>query len=217
MRGLALEFLRKGHAERARLTVRPFTDDVGDLLSGTSRDEFLQIVRQVVELPNRGQTRIQTALEHAVRDIRSEGPCLGASILLVTDGISRLTHNPLGEEKLHTFLLGDLFEETAGAGTVTTLKSWSQSFRRVWKSHFPEFLVPAWSDCESAMRFVQLLQADRGEDASGTRGGRIDRAVKNVRFLVDEFKRSLGKRAAIPAEVRALEEQLERRGKCAED
>ncbi len=78
--------LSKGYQQRVRIHIRPFAANVGDLFSGTSKDEFHAIVRKVIDLPNAGQTRIQTALEQAVADIRSEGLCLGAGIVLVMIG-----------------------------------------------------------------------------------------------------------------------------------
>ena len=119
-RGLALAFLLKGHQQRSQLNFRPFTDQAADLSSGTSREDFGKIVRRVIDIPNAGQTRIQKALEQAVDDVRNAGPCLRADVMLISDGISRLTENPFRDEHLHTFLVADLMAEDESTGIIRT-------------------------------------------------------------------------------------------------
>jgi len=209
-RGLALEFLRRGHQQRIQLNVRPFAAEVGPLSSGAGPDAYHAIVRRIVELPNSGQTRIQTALEQAVDDIRSQGPCRGASILLITDGISRLTANPLAGETLHTFILGDLFEDKEKTGTISTLKAWSHTFHRVWGNQFSEILAPAWRDCQTAGRLLEAALETRANDPAAFEPGKLDRLLRNVQLLVKEYRRSLGKETPVEPEVVSLEKQLTR-------
>jgi hypothetical protein len=200
-RGLALAFLYKAHQERARLNLRPFTLEVGELSTGVGRQDLRAIAQRVVQLPNSGQTRIQSALEQAAADIRAAGPCLGASILLITDGISRLAANPLTHERLHTFILGDLLEEK-DLGTVNTLRQWSATFHRVWKNRFAEILAPQWVDCQAAARLLEAAIRDREDPET------LARLAENVKLLVKEYRRSLGKGEAVPDEVAALESWL---------
>jgi hypothetical protein len=206
-RGLALEFLRAGHDQGAQLNLRPFTEEVGTLSSGAGRDDFRALARRIIELPNAGQTRIGAALEQAVLDIRSAGPCRGADIMLITDGISRLLGNPLAEEKLHTFLLGDLFEDHAQGATIAKLKSWSRTFHRIWQNRFAEILAPSLRDCQAA---AEVLEAALEHYRSGTPQADPDslrQLIENVRFLVSEYQRSLDK-TALPAEAQAIQGQL---------
>jgi hypothetical protein len=205
-RGLALAFLRKGYRQRAQLNLRPFAVEVGAHSSGASKEEFCAIARRIIDLPNSGQTRIQTALEQAVLDIRSAGPCLRASIMLITDGISRLTQNPFADEELHTFILGDLYEDKAEAGTIATLKRWSRTFHRVWENRFAEILAPTWPDCEAAGRFLETALEAAKAGPSGPEAGRLARVAANVRSLLREFRRAQGKRSPPPPEMRPLEE-----------
>jgi len=207
-RGLALGFLLKGYRERARLNLRPFTADVAALSAGSGREDFLGITRRIIELANSGQTRIQTALEQAVEDIRQEGPCLRASIMLITDGISRISRNPLGDERLHTFLLGDLFENQETAATIRTLKQWSTSFHRVWKNRFAEILAPTLGDVRAAGRLLEALFGEAGQPQSQAEADRLRRLHDNVASLLEQYKGSLGKGAEAPPEVRALEGRL---------
>ncbi len=207
-RGLALEFLRESYRRGAHLLLRPFTAEVGELSVGYSQADFFAMTRRLIALPNSGQTRIQTALEQAVKDIRSGGPCLGASILLITDGISRLSENPLAGEWLHTVILGDLYDERRAAGAIATLKQWSHTFHRIWQSHFPAILAPSPSDCQAGVVYLQGLVDQIGRDPSGHAG--LRQALENVKTLLDQFRRSLGRGGSLPLEMQKLQEQLAR-------
>jgi hypothetical protein len=206
-RGLTLAFLRNGHQQRARLNLRPFTAAVGELSSGVGYDELHAIARRIVDLPNAGQTRIQTALEQAVADIRSTGLCWRADIVLITDGISRLLENPLGEEKLHTFILGDLFEKEGEANTVATLKEWSTTFQRVWKNRFADILAPTLDDVRAASAVLDatLSQENRGSAEPES----LRRLLANVKMLLDQYKASQDTSVPLPPEIAGLREQLE--------
>ncbi|NUQ65857.1 MAG: VWA domain-containing protein [Pirellulales bacterium] len=207
-RGLALAFLLNGRHQRARLNLRPFTSGVGDLSSGTTKEDLQAIAERVLGLPNSGQTRIQAALEQAVADIRQSGPCLRADILLITDGISRLSEKPLGEERLHTFLLGDMREGEGQAGTVATLREWSVSFHRIWTNRFAEILGPTLEDIEAAQEALdRLIDSYHDGPSAAVRSG-LDRALENVRCLLREYRRSLGKVSPVPSEAADLEARL---------
>lgn len=205
-RGLALAFLRRGHEGRSQLHLRPFTARVGELLSGRGDEAFRAIVRRIIDLPHAGQTRIQAALEQAVADIRSGGPCLRADILLITDGMSRLGARPLDRERLHTFLVGDLCDVGDSNESVKTLKAWSHTFRRVWNSRFAEILAPTPADCLAAGELLQTLCDD--PVGLGHRPATLDRVLANARSLLADLKRSLGKTATLPKELDGVERQL---------
>lgn len=205
-RGLALAFLRKGYRDGAHLNLRPFAAEVGQRLSGDSRADFSAIVRRVITVPNAGQTRIQAALERAVQDLQNVGACRGAQIMLITDGISRLGRNPLCGEALHTFILGDLFEEEGEDSTLHTLRRWSRTFRRIWTSRFAELLAPTWDDCRAASAALErLLEAYRSQPGQKPA---LARVVRNVRFLLEQFRRSAAGLGLAP-EVASMEARLE--------
>ncbi|NLS90569.1 MAG: VWA domain-containing protein [Planctomycetaceae bacterium] len=203
-RGLALAFLLKGYQQRSQLNFRPFADQAADLSSGTSRDEFRNIVRRVIDISNGGQTRIQQALEQAVLDVRKAGPCLRADVMLISDGISRLTGNPFRGEHLHTFLVGDLMAEDESTGIIRTLRDWSRTFRRVWKSRFQEILAPTIADVQAANRQL-LAQAKAATDEDAAR---LHQMIENVKHLAAELKRAAGKKAPVPPELQAIEREL---------
>ncbi len=205
-RGLALAFLLSGHRQRSQLNFRPFTEQAADLSSGTSREDFRTIVRRVIDIPNAGQTRIQKALEQAVHDVRDAGPCLRADVMLISDGISRLTENPFRDEHLHTFLVADLMAEDESTGIIRTLRDWSRTFRRVWKSRFKEILEPTIADLQAANAQLRAF-ADHAE-VSDEEAARLHQMLENVKYLAAEFKKAAGKKAPVPEEVQAIERDL---------
>ncbi len=207
-RGLALAFLRQGYVQRARLNLRPFTVEVGELSSGVTSDDFHAIVRRVIDLPNSGQTRIQNALERAVRDIRDAGPCRRADIMLITDGISWLAKSPLDGEVLHTFLVGDPMQQTDTAPTRATLREWSRTFRRVWENRFAGLLAPTPDDLVAADRLLQSLLKELGENPTDEIAEHARQVLANVKSLLDEFRRCGEKDAPVAAEVQDLDPQL---------
>ncbi len=208
-RGLALAFLRKGYQQGAHLAARPFAAEVGELHSGSGREDFLAIVRAVISLPNAGQTRLQTALERAAADLRGAGPCRGADIMLITDGISRLSANPLAGERLHTFILGDLFEDKETSATIDTLRQWSRTFRRIWTNRFAEVLAPGEADCLAAGWELEAWLRQAQADPKAAHASRLRRLVENLRFLVRQFKRSHGKTAPLPGSWQSLARALD--------
>lgn len=206
-RGLALAFLRRGYRDGAYLNFRPFAAEVGERLSGHGRADFAAIVRRVLTVPNAGQTRIQAALERAVNDLQHADACRGAQLVLITDGISRLGRNPLRGETLHTFILGDLFEEAGQEGTLQTLRRWSRTFRRIWTSRFAELLAPTWDDCRAASAVLESLWAAH-RNGSGEHVA-LGRVARNVRFLLEQFRRGGNAGSAAPAaEWNGMEDRL---------
>lgn len=206
-RGLVLAFLLQGYGQRARLHLRPFTARLGELSSGAGRDDLRMITQRTIGLPNAGQTRIQAALEQAVADIRQTGPCRRASIMLITDGISRITTKPLDEERLHTFLLGDLLENTKTAGTINTLRAWSTTFHRLWTNRFAEILAPMLADLEAAGWLLRRRLEELGESPTDDQVAELRRLHDNLAALVEEFRSTLHG-ASVPPEVHDLENLL---------
>ncbi len=205
--GPALAFLLKGRQRRSRLNFRPFTGQVDELSSGSTKEEFHAIVRRVIEVANSGQTRIQTAARAGRPRHTQEGPCLRADVMLITDGISRLTENPFREENLHTFLIGDLMAEDKSMEIVHLLREWSRTFRCVWLSRYKDLLRPALGDIQAADRQLQAL-AERATQATEDEAARLHRMLENVKFLIAQWKQAAGRKAPVPAELRAIEEGL---------
>jgi hypothetical protein len=209
-RGLALAFLLHGWSQQAELQMRPFTADVSELSHGGGKSDFCAITRRVVELANSGQTRIQPALEQATSDIRKPGPCYRADILLITDGISRLSRNPLVGEKLHTFILGNLKETNDPLRSFATLKGWSQTYHHIRPPQFGEILAPLACDVQAAAAVLEQAVRELENGTSVRSARELRRISDNVRALLQELHR-VGDASALPQETReAIERQLQR-------
>jgi plasmid stabilization system protein ParE len=209
-RGLALAFLLHGHDRQAWLHVRPFAARVSELSSGAGNADFQAIARRVVELPNAGQTRIQFALEQATADVRTAGPCRRADILLITDGMSRLTRNPMVGERLHTFVLGNLPKKDRVSGAIATLKAWSQTFQHLWQHEFAETLIPRAGDVRAATAVLEHALAHSTDLSDPAAADRLRRIADNVQALLAEFDR-LGNPGTLSPEVREdVRRQLKR-------
>ena len=125
---LTLAFLKRGYDEHAQLTFRPFHGQPLERSTGKTQADLKSITLRVLHGYNwGGNTNIQLAIEQAVKDIKAGGNLTGAEILLISDGESKLTRNPLGNIKLHTLFLGDTTYDPK-------LPEWSTTFRRIDKA-----------------------------------------------------------------------------------
>ncbi|RMG40239.1 MAG: VWA domain-containing protein [Candidatus Dadabacteria bacterium] len=144
--GLTLAFLRQGHKQNARLAIRTFTDSPHDLSAGRGEEALEEIARRIISSRPWGGTDIRMAIVDAVRDIQGGGEYSRADILLITDGLSYLDGNPLGDIKLHTFIIGDVFDglsiesRKSVESALRTLKRWSKTFKHIKASENSELL-----------------------------------------------------------------------------
>lgn len=208
-RGLTLAFLLHGLHRNARLHLRPFTAKVHDASSGSAEADFCEIARRVMNLSNIGQTRIQPALEQATGDIRSPGPFLRADILLITDGVSPLSRNPLVAEKLHTLVLGNAEEQDERSGTIATLKSWSRTFRRIWRPQFSELLLPSAADMQAASAALEHAMEQAKQDSASVTSRELRRMMQNVQALQKDLASCTDPQDTLkPEELETLHDRL---------
>lgn len=165
-KALALAFLRQGFDQRAQLAIRGFSDRVQGVKKGKSQEQLNKIAAWLLKgKMDGGGTNIQIALEKAVKDIKAGGSYAGADILLISDGLSYLDQNPLGDIKLHTLLVGSDFDP----GIPTDLREWSTSFRVFSPGELQKYSKFSRSDGENISRAIAtissnvLTQADIGE------------------------------------------------------
>ena len=237
-RGLALAFLRHGQRGRCHLNCRPFNAEVQALSSGRGEGALEQLARRIIALPNAGQTRIQAALETAVQDVRRTGPCRRADIMLISDGISRLTRCPLSREALHTFILGELPESSreprqamvlphehvnlsqaaartgdpASGGTeadsIAVLEGWSKSFHQVGAPEFTRLLTPSRADVQAATRLLRERMERLDPDSTLDIADALHRLHRNAAFLLEQWKRIHGREHSLPEEETTLKQYL---------
>jgi len=213
-RGLALAFLRHGQRGRRRLHLRSFTDHVGPLHTGGGKRGLGALARRIISIPNGGQTRIQGALEHAVRDVRGSGPCRRADIMLITDGISRLTRKPHCGEILHTFILGDLADATEEeTATIAKLRDWSDSFERLSQRRFAKLLAPKREDVQAGIRTLQEALNRHRADPNAVTPRTLKRLHEHADYLLKQWQRPIGRYHSAPDDTSAFEQELNASGR----
>lgn len=123
-KALVLAFLKRGIKRNAQLGFRAFESDVHPRQTGSTKRELSDIARKILDQGIGGGTNIHRALVQGADDMKELAKTPRGDVLLVTDGLSYLGANPLGEVKLHTFLLGN-------TNFDPQLQDWSATFRRI--------------------------------------------------------------------------------------
>lgn len=162
--GLALAFLLKGHKEGSNLNFRPFAGGVHKQHSAKSDVEFKAMASAILRLNSGGGTNICGALETAVRDIKAGGEFSRADILLITDGLSDLYANPLGQVKLHSFVVGnilsglrDLSDRRWAKRNLKELKNWSDNFKKIGTRDIKHIITPSDEDLAELESMVRSI------------------------------------------------------------
>lgn len=193
-RGLALAFVLEGWRQGARLHLRPFATEVGDLLSGSSYAQFQKIVHRIISLENAGGTGIQPALERAAAEIRAGGRFACADIMLITDGVSRLGENPLESERLHSFVLGadQWCDGPVEHETITRLKEWSTTWHRMRAEGFRELVLPEVDDLAELLQVYGSLTPESLADLAPEQRAEVAAALANALYLEEQFRTNRG-------------------------
>ncbi len=156
-RGLGLAFLLNAQHRGAEAYLRPFSSKVGNLESYRGRNTITPLVKQVLNLKNDGLTILQGALESAVNDLKERSTVKRIDIMLITDGLSFLSKNPLGETVLHTFLVGDgcAKSEDNQIGVYEKLDDWSATLKAIANKEFDDIACPREADIRAFQELVQ--------------------------------------------------------------
>lgn len=109
---LVAEFLRRKLGSNAKIFYRPFDSKTGDLVKIEKKDDFPNLIEQVLLTTTGGtSTNLQEAVFQAVEDIRYDKELINSEILVVTDGISKIDNyemkKKLGDIKLNVLKIGD--------------------------------------------------------------------------------------------------------------
>lgn len=182
--GTALAFLKLGFEQKSRLLIRPFAAEPAECEAGFSREEFHKLAKKIIKLQFIGRkTDIQAAIAKAAEDIQAGGKFKRADILLLTDGFSELSSNPLGKIRLHTILMAiPIDDRIKGAKEArqwhAKLKSWSTSWQELRPEKFGAMGAPLAQD------FYQL------EQMADTLPARVLRAktLKEVERLLEQCR-----------------------------
>jgi len=196
--GLALAFLLHGFEQRARLSLRLFNGTVFALSQGTSFEDLKRMARQILNIRWGGGTDIQDALRVATEDIRGGGSFTRADILLISDGLSWLGENPLGDIKLHTFLLAlspRQMLESESLKALVTLRSWSTTLKSFGTSKFAGIMLPSKKDLDEIEKSIRSIP-DRLKDIASDeereqlieRASNLNRLLKKLMEIAGEVE-----------------------------
>lgn len=165
-RGLSLAFLRRSFARGFPLHFAPFREDILHCTSGSDTKTFQEIVSEIFDLQNASSTNIQRALDSVSTILQSKKELRHCELLLVTDGLSRLSQRPPSEIRLHSVLVGDIAlrthwkqrEELDLVQQVKTLQEWSNSFVRLDVEELRDALTVTAKDLEAFEKLVTDIE-----------------------------------------------------------
>ena len=173
--GLGLAYLRRAAARGGALHVAPFTTHLTGIFSGEGREGLTRLTKELLNLQNSGVTNIQRSLEEAADTILQKGDFEHDDVVLLSDGLSRLTERPASLRRLHTFLLGNHEERTEqGLHDIlelkkqrTTLIQWSETFDELKGDELRELTTLSASDFahvkELAYRYLRTFDGHSEE------------------------------------------------------
>ncbi len=138
-KGTALAFLRRARERGFPLHYAPFRTDMEDAVTARTPAEFQGITNNIIGLKNDGTTNIQRALSSASDRVLQTPDLKHCDLLLITDGLSKLTERPSEKVRLHSVLIGDIRKRTHWKNKVDLeldeqvekLKEWSTSSIRI--------------------------------------------------------------------------------------
>jgi len=196
-RGLGLAFIYDAKERETQVHFRPFSTAVGKRASARVSREMAPIVSELIQLSNLGSTALQAGLEAAAKDLFEIDQGARVDIMLITDGISHLSGNPVVGKHLHTFLIGDSVPPSSKGqgGVLDKLTDWSETFKRIWDQQFAEFLAPRADDIYA---FEALLVDCAGKLPYCT-GTEELRQIMRITELADEIAKLSSKLGKIDA------------------
>ncbi|MFZ4509277.1 MAG: hypothetical protein ACOYON_16435, partial [Fimbriimonas sp.] len=196
-RGLALAFLVSQHEAGNPTYVNLFRHELSPTYGGKGRQAFESAVAAVLGHPAEGMTYLQGALR-LLAEAKAERTAR-VDIALITDGISRLTENPLEGSHLHSFVLAADSEEFDKHGAAQykeashVLQTWSDFFLRFDTEIMKKATVPLRSDLVDVVIAFQGLESSLFESVSVDKVQRLQQRVQNIALLFTSYRDYHGK------------------------
>ncbi len=191
-RGLALSFLLNQFENGNPCIVYLFRSDLSMPIGGDNRHEFERAVGAILGHDHKGMTNLQGTLgamaEHLLQDRER------VDIALITDGITRLTENPLGDAHLHTFLLGAAPEELDKQGEIQyrdsllKLDYWSDFCLKFGSEEMNWVSIPDVKDIISLAPLLHSFEVEFIQAASSDKVRQLQRRLANIKALLDRFQ-----------------------------
>jgi hypothetical protein len=191
-RGLALAFLVNQYRSENPTYVTLFRDQLSPFFGGVDRMAFESTVAQVLHHPQHGMTNIQGAL----RTLPDRLPERTArtDVVLITDGLTQLSENPLGDQHLHSFVLGVHPDEFDAHGaelykdSKLKLNRWGDFYIELSPEVMAKAFVPERRDALDAAKLMAGLPEELETAASPAKVLRLQHRLAAVGTLLQDFR-----------------------------
>ena len=190
-RGLALAFLLNQYESGNPCLVYLFRSDLSYPVGGESREQFERAAAVILRHDHTGMTNLQGTLGAMADQLLVERDRV--DIALITDGITRLTDNPLGEAHLHTFLLGATPEELDKQGaaqykeSILKLDYWSDYLLKFSPDEMTWVSIPDQKDILSLLPLLHGFESEMTGSASAEKIAQIQRRLKNIDLMMNRY------------------------------
>jgi hypothetical protein len=191
-KGLALAFLLSQYEAGNPTYVYLFRHELSPQIGGEGRVAFESAVAAVLTHSYEGMTSLQSALG-LLSEAKSREPGR-VDIALITDGVTRLTDNPLGDSHLHTFLVGlrpeefDRFSAAQYQESMTKLRHWSDFTFGVDPEVMVKASVPSRTDLLDLIKVLHGIEEEFKSSASVEKVRRIQGRLHNLRAFFARYR-----------------------------
>ncbi len=195
-RGLALAYLRSQFESGNPTVVYLFRHELSPVYGGENRSAFEAAVGAILAHSHEGMTNLQGALKLLADAMRVHQGRV--DIALITDGITRLTQNPVEGCHLHTFLVGvrpeefDKVDSEQYQGSLDQLRTWSDHMYHIDPDIMKNASVPRKEDVIDFGRILIGLDEQSFTCATDRKFERVQQRLVNLRAVIDRYRRHHG-------------------------
>lgn len=190
-RGLAIAFLWSQYESGNPSFLRFFSGHLSEPYGGSTRREFLAAIAEALTHSNSGMTSLQNSLGELCKSQLGAGGRV--DIVLITDGLTRLTEDPTHSSHLHTYLLGerpeqfDRFSDKQYEASLHALEDWSDHFFFIGPDHIAEAVVPRLRDVFDVGRGLASVERELRTASSAAKIDRIKNRLRNIEFFASLY------------------------------
>lgn len=191
-RGLALAYLLSQFESGNPTVLYLFRHELSPAFGGESRTAFESAVCAILSHSHEGMTNLQGALKLLSEAMRVHHGRV--DIALITDGVTRLTANPVEGSHLHTFLVGVRPEEFDKFGaeqyqeSLIQLRSWSDFMFRIDPDIMKTASIPRREDVLDFGRMLFGLEEEAAACASPDKVRRVQTRLNNLFALIARYR-----------------------------
>lgn len=195
-RGLSLAYLLSQYEAGNPTVLYLFRHELSSEFGGETRRAFENAVAATLAHSHEGMTNLQGALKLLAGAMKSRSARI--DIALITDGITRLTENPVPDCHLHTFFVGARPEEFDKVGgeqyqeSFLKLQSWSESLFKINPEVMDSATVPRREDVLDFSRIMYGLRDEFAGAASADKIRRLQNRLANYIHALERYRKYHG-------------------------